>query len=239
MSDMEMFDKYIKEAGCDFCPAGSVEKFLVFAVQLKEWNEKFNLTAVDGMRDIVIKHFVDSLMLVKTYKSMDNITIADIGTGAGFPGIPAAIVSPSAKVALFESNSKKISFLEHVISVLGLENLEIIEGRSEVISREKKYREYFDVVAMRALAPFPIAMEISAGLVKKEGSLAYFASLKQLQEINSDNAWLKDIGCRMEKVFEYELPENYGRFCIVTAKKTGQTPSKYPRIYSMIKKKPL
>jgi 16S rRNA (guanine527-N7)-methyltransferase len=239
MSDMEMFDKYLKETGCDFCPAGSVEKFLVYAVQLKEWNEKFNLTAVSGLRDIVIKHFVDSLMLVKAYKSMQNLTIADIGTGAGFPGIPVAIVSPSAKVVLFESNSKKIFFLEHIRSVLGLENLEIIEGRSEEISREKKYREYFDLVIMRALAPFPIAMEISSGLVKKDGSLAYFASLKQLQEIDSDNAWLKDLWCRMEKVFEYELPENYGRFCIVNVKKTGQTPAKYPRIYSMIKKKPL
>jgi 16S rRNA (guanine527-N7)-methyltransferase len=239
MSDMETFGKYLKEAGCDFCTEGSVEKFLVFAVQLKEWNEKFNLTAVSGMRDIIIKHFIDSLMLVKAYQSLDSLTIADIGTGAGFPGIPVAIAKPSARVTLFESNSKKISFLEHIKSTLGLENLEIIEGRSEEISRDKKYREYFDVAAMRALAPFPIALEISSGLVKKEGSLAYFASRKQLQEINSDNVWLKDLGCRMEKTFEYELPENYGRFCIVTLKKTGPTPAKYPRIYSMIKKKPL
>ncbi|MGD0565738.1 MAG: 16S rRNA (guanine(527)-N(7))-methyltransferase RsmG, partial [Candidatus Goldiibacteriota bacterium] len=235
----ELFDKYLTEAGCDFCTAEHTGKFLLYAEELKEWNKKFNLTAVEGLREVIIKHFIDSLMLVKTYKSLDNLTIVDIGTGAGFPGIPASIVSPSSAVTLLESNSKKISFLNHIKIILGLKNLEIIEGRSEILSREKKYREFFDIAVMRALAPYPIAMEIAAGFVKPGGSLAYFASLKQLHEIKENNTWLGKLGCRLDKIFEYELPEGSGKFCIATACKQSLTHIKYPRLYSMIKKKPL
>ena len=239
MTDTELFNKYLTEAGCGFCTAENTVKFLLYAEELKEWNKKFNLTAVEGMREVVIKHFVDSLMLVKTYQSLDNLTVVDIGTGAGFPGIPVSIISPSSKVSLLESNSKKISFLNHIKTTLDLKNLEIIEGRSEELSHEKKFRESFDIAVMRALAPYPIAMEISAGLVKPNGSLAYFASLKQLQEIKNDNLWLKELGCGLDKIFDYELPEGSGKFCIVTANKQNHTNVKYPRLYSMIKKKPL
>lgn len=239
MNETEMFAKYLTDAGFDYCAQRGVDKFLAYSRELVEWNKKFNLTAVNGPREVIIKHFIDSLMLVKAYKSLDNLTVLDIGTGAGFPGIPVSIISPSTKVILLESNAKKISFLTHIKTTLALGNLEVVEGRSEDISREKKFREIFDIAVMRALAPYPIAMEISAGLVKKEGTIAYFASIKQLQEIKEDNLWLKELGCRRDEVFDYELPEGSGKFCIIKAKKTGQTPAKYPRLYSMIKKRPL
>jgi 16S rRNA (guanine527-N7)-methyltransferase len=239
MSERELFDRYLREAGLGFCGPDCAGKFVVYSGQLADWNRKFNLTALAGGREIIIRHFVDSLMLVKAYNSIENLTIADIGSGAGFPGVPAAISTPSSRVTLFESNSKKISFLNHIKETLSLDNLEVVEARSEEISRNKNYREYFDIVAMRALAAYPVAMEISAALAKKGGSLAYFASSKQMDEIKNDSMWLKELGCSTDGFFNYDLPENSGNFYIVKAKKDGPTPAKYPRLYSMIKKKPL
>jgi 16S rRNA (guanine527-N7)-methyltransferase len=239
MTERELFNRYLREAGLDFCGCECAEKFVVYLGLLEQWNTKFNLTALAGGRDIIIRHFVDSLMLVKAYNSIENLTIADIGSGAGFPGVPAAISTASAKVTLFESNSKKISFLNHIKNILSLDNLDVVEARSEEISRAKNYREHFDVVAMRALAAYPVAMEISAVMAKKGGSLAYFASSKQMEEIKNDSMWLNELGCSPDGFFNYDLPENSGNFYIVKAKKNSSTPAKYPRLYSMIKKKPL
>ena len=239
MSDTAMIKKYLAMSDI---PLGTDEiagKFGILLDLLKEWNEKFNLTSITDDREVVVKHFMDSLVLAKPNISQPWQTMIDIGTGAGFPGIPLAIVFPDRQITLSDSNGKKIVFLNQVRDSLGLKNITIIHGRSEDLSRSKKLRENFDMAVMRALAAFPVALELSSALVKTGGRVMYYASAKQASEISKDMKCLKELGCGLESIRGYALPEDMGNHSIVSVNKLWKTPFKYPRPYSLIKKKPL
>jgi 16S rRNA (guanine527-N7)-methyltransferase len=214
-------------------------KLSILLDMLKEWNDKFNLTSITQDGEVIIKHFVDSLMLVKSNNSKPWHTLIDIGTGAGFPGLPLAIIYPNREIFLSDANGKKILFLRQVKEELSLANVTIIHGRSEDLSRNSKLRDSFDAAAMRALSAFPIALELSAGLVKTGGQVLYYASSKQAQEINKQLDCFKELGCELAGSFAYELPENMGSHSIISVNKLWKTPFKYPRPYGVIKKKPL
>ncbi len=239
MADTTMIKKYLAMSDISLGTDELAGKFGTLLDLLKEWNEKFNLTSITEDTEVVIKHFIDSLMLVKSNKSQSWQTIIDIGTGAGFPGIPLAIIFPEKEVFLSDSNGKKILFLKQIQESLGLKNITILHGRSEVLSHSKKLRENFDMSVMRALAAFPVALELSSGLVKPGGQIIYYASAKQASEITKDMKCLKELGCVLNGMQEYILPEDMGTHSIVSVNKLWKTPFKYPRAYGVIKKKPL
>jgi 16S rRNA (guanine527-N7)-methyltransferase len=238
MDNRELLESTIKE----FEPAAgndTLEKFSMFQAELKEWNEKFNLTSLTDDKEIIIKHFADSLSILKTDAVSQCETLLDLGSGAGFPGIPVAIIAKDKRIFLVESNNKKISFLEHIKEKLALTNVFIIAARSETMAREKKYREKFDMAMARALAKFPIALELSIGLIRNEGYIAYYASQKQKPELIQSGKTLEKLKCEIELIYDYSLQDGLGEHAIVIVKKLWKTDSAYPREFNKIKRNPL
>ena len=160
--------KYLKEYGLNDI---QINKFEKYASLLLEWNEKFNLTAIKDIDEIEEKHFIDSLYLDK-YVELNNKSLLDVGTGAGFPGIPLAIVHPTLSVMLLESNGKKISFLKEVVKQLELTNVIIIQGRAEELDQREKY----DIVTARAVKELNVLLEISFYMVKVGGAFVAYKS---------------------------------------------------------------
>jgi 16S rRNA (guanine527-N7)-methyltransferase len=219
--------------------AEAISKFLIFSRELKEWNLKFNLTSITDEKEIVIKHFIDSIALLKTNVVSRCETLLDAGTGAGFPSIPIALISTNKRFFLLESNNKKIGFLEHIKTKLDLNNVFIIPQRSEIMSSNKHYREKYDCIMSRALAKFPIALEISIALVKKQGLMVYYASQKQKQEIITSANIFEKLGCEIDSIYDYSLPEGQGEHSLVIVKKLWKTDMAYPRLFNKIKRNPL
>ena len=201
---------------------------------LLEWNEKFNLTAITKPEEIEEKHFVDSLEILK-YFDLKNKTLLDVGTGAGFPGIVLAIAESKLRVTLLESNGKKVSFLKEVISQLKLKNIDVVQGRAEMI----KQRENFDVVTARAVKELNILLEITFHLVKVGGSLIAYKGPNGEEEVKKAAHALKALQAGDVRVINYELPVSKDGRTLVEVKKNIHTIKKYPRDYSEIVKKPL
>lgn len=239
MADIKMIKNYLSMSDGQLGTDEIAGKFALYLELLKEWNEKFNLTSITDDREVIIKHFLDSIMLVKSNKCKSWQTMVDIGTGAGFPGLPLAIIYPEKQIFLSDANGKKISFLKQVRETLGLKNITILKGRSEEISQSRQLRETFDLAVMRALAAFSVALELSVGLVKQGGQVVYYASAKQATEITKDMKCLNDLGCELGDIYDYVLPEDMGNHSLVTVNKLWKTPFKYPRLFGTIKKKPL
>ena len=209
-----------------------IEKFESYSSLLLEWNEMFNLTAITDKDEIVTKHFIDSLYLTK-YLSLDNVSLLDVGSGAGFPGIPLAIVSPNAKITLLESNGKKVSFLKEVVSKLGLSNVSIIQSRSE----ELKTREVYDYVTARAVKQLNILLEISVQLLKVNGIfIAYKGDASS--ELKEAEKAINKLSLEEIADYKYEL-DGAGKRELILLRKLKATPNKYPRNYSQIVKSPL
>lgn len=211
-----------------------IDAFEKYENLLLEWNEKFNLTAITKPEEIEEKHFVDSLEILK-YFDLKNKTLLDVGTGAGFPGIVLAIAEPKLKVTLLESNGKKVSFLKEVISQLKLKNIDVVQGRAEVL----KQRENFDVVTARAVKELNILLEIAFHLVKVGGSLIAYKGSNGEEEVKKAAHALKALQASDVRVINYELPVSKDGRTLVEVKKNIHTIKKYPRDYSEIVKKPL
>lgn len=239
MADIIMIKNYLAQVDPSLGTDETAGKFGILLELLKEWNGKFNLTSITDDKEIIIKHFMDSLMLVKANKSKPWQTLIDIGTGAGFPGLPLAIIFPDRELFLSDANGKKITFLKQVRESLGLKNITVIQGRSEELSQTKQMRETFDLAVMRALAAFPVALELSSTIVRPGGQVIYYASAKQSAEINKDLKCFKELGCELDSIQAYELPDEMGSHALITVNKLWKTPYKYPRPFGAIKKKPL
>lgn len=199
---------------------------------LVEWNEKFNLTTIIEDKGIYLKHFYDSLCLIKA-ADLNNKKICDFGTGAGFPGMVIAIVFSSSKVTLIESNSKKIIFLNEVKNKLKLDNVEIINDRVELFAR--KNRELFDIVTCRAVSSLDIILELSIAMLKING---LFLPLKANveEELNKSKNKIDVLGYSFERKIDYLLPCEESNRSIIIFKKIKETNIKYPREYKIIKK---
>lgn len=210
-----------------------LDLFNIYKELLKEYNKKFNLTSIIEDNDIYLKHFFDSLYLLTIDEVRNSTSILDIGTGAGFPGIPLAIMLPSTKITLIESNNKKCGFLNIVKSSLNLDNVEIICTRAE--NYTKINREKFDIATSRAVANLSILLELEIPSLKVNG---YFLPLKSniFDELKDSNQIINDLNCKVEKIINYNLPIENSKRTILKIKKEKITSNKYPREYNKILK---
>lgn len=214
-----------------------LKQFYNYMNLLIEWNKKINLTAITEPDEIILKHFVDSLTISK-YIS-DGTKVVDVGTGAGFPGIPLKIVRQDVDITLLDSLQKRINFLDEVINELNLEKITTIHSRVEDFGKNKKYREEFDIATSRAVANLSTLSEYLLPLVKVGGKvISMKGSLIQEELENSKNA-IKILGGQIEKVDEFDLPNSDISRNIVLIDKIKTTPNRYPRKAGEPSKKPL
>ena len=214
-----------------------IGKFELYASLLKEWNEKMNLTAITDDEGIAVKHFIDCIALIRYCRFSGKEKIIDIGTGAGFPGIPLKIMLPEIRLTMLDSLNKRLVFLAEIGRQLGFE-YELIHGRAEEFSIKPEYREKFDIAVSRAVANLPSLCEYCIPYVRTGG---YFISMKGPEGLNelaaSENA-LKHLGGRIAETVQADLPDGSSR-CIITIEKSKSTPLQFPRRGKKINKDPL
>lgn len=200
---------------------------------LIEKNKVMNLTAITQKEEVYLKHFYDSLTIVKIIDLNKIETLCDIGTGAGFPGLVIKILFPHLKIILVDSQNKRINFLQEVIENLNLINIEVINKRAEIYAKE--LREELDVVTSRAVASLNILVEYSIPLLKVKGN---FIAMKGNKEEYSEKA-LIELDCKIKEIKEFILPMENSKRTLIKIEKTKKTALKYPRKYSEMKKNPL
>lgn len=203
---------------------------------LLEYNTHTNLTAIKTKEEVYLKHFYDSLTIVKVLDLNKPLKILDIGTGAGFPGLVLAICFKEIEVHLLDSNNKKIKFLNEMIAKINIKNVKTIHDRTENLANIKK--EEYDFITSRAVAQLRILIETSFPLLKVNGSLIAMKSSIE-EEIKSSEGILIQINGVIEKIENFSLPLNAGERNIIKIKKLQSTPKNYPRAYATILKKPL
>lgn len=196
---------------------------------LVEWNEKINLTAITEPREVAIKHIVDSLSCYQEDLFAGDISLIDVGTGAGFPGLPLKIFCPELKLTLLDSLNKRVKFLQLVVDELGLDNVEVIHARSEEVARNKKYREQFDLATARAVARLPIICEYCLPFVKQGGTFIALKGRQYEEEIQEAQKAFSVLGGKLVKSMPVELPELEDKRAVVYIKKEKATPKVYPR----------
>lgn len=201
---------------------------------LVEYNKVMNLTGITEEEEVYLKHFYDSITLVRVVDLNNVSSLCDIGTGAGFPGIVLKIIFPELEVTLVDSLNKRIEFLKIVINELGLNKIEAIHARAEEYAIKNK--EKFDVVTARAVAALNILLEYSIPLVKVNG---YFVAMKGKSESEDANNALKLLSSKIEIIDNFLLPVEKSNRTLIKVKKEAKTSSKYPRKFADIKKKPL
>lgn len=218
-----------------------IGQFYEYYELLLEWNKVMNLTTITELEDVVTKHFVDSLSLVKAVSNLEDkgIKILDLGTGAGFPGIPLKIVFPDLEITLLDSLNKKIKFLNDVIEKLGLNGISAIHGRAEDYGREKAYREQYDYCVSRAVANLSTLSEYCMPYVKIGGAFIPYKSGKVEDEVAQAKGAIKLLGGKLEEVIAFMLPKTEMERTFVVIRKIEGTSKKYPRKAGLPSKEPL
>jgi 16S rRNA (guanine527-N7)-methyltransferase len=211
------------------------EKMEQYAAFLVEYNEKVNLTAVTEGGEILRKHFLDSMLLAKYADISENARVLDIGSGAGFPGVPLALARPDLQITLLDSLNKRIVFLQQLSALLGC-SCTAMHGRAELCAKMPEMREKFDVVTARAVAAMPTLAEYSLPFVKVGGT--WIAMKGPNEPIKPALQAIRMLGGELTDTIEYQLPGGDARV-IYVVKKVSQTPTKYPRNSGQIKQKPL
>lgn len=216
---------------------GMLRDFEIYAGLLLEWNEKVNLTAITEPEEVAVKHFLDSLMLLKAVDIKQNASLIDVGTGAGFPAVPLKIVRPDLKITLLDSLNKRVSFLTRLSSEL-LQDNAVIHGRAEQCGHDEKLRESFDFATARGVAGMPVLSEYCLPFVKEGGIFAALKGPEVGPEAEAARQAIQILGGHLEDIKSFELP-NQNKRSIVIIKKISQMPPKYPRMSAKIAKKPL
>jgi len=212
------------------------EQFNTYADLLVEWNKVMNLTAITEPDDIVMKHFVDSLLLFKAFDVPENAALIDVGTGAGFPGLPVKICRPDVRVTLLDSLQKRLNFLEAVSSAAGCETKRI-HARAEDAGREPALRESYDIACARAVAAMPNLCEYCLPFVKKGGVFIAMKGPGLEEELAAAERALRILGGKLESVHSFTLADGSERN-IAVIRKTKPTPPNYPRPAAKMKKQP-
>ena len=214
-----------------------IQQFIKYYEMLVEKNKVMNLTAITEFDEVIEKHFLDSLSLIKVYDLKKDISVLDMGTGAGFPGIPLKIAFPELKVTLADSLNKRILFLQEVIDELHLEKIEAVHARAEELGKNKAYREMYDLVVSRAVANLSSLEEYCVPFVKIGGNFISYKSGEIEEEVaNAKNATFL-LGGKVKDVYKFDLYEQKRSFVII--KKVKGTPKTYPRKAGTPTKTPL
>ena len=212
------------------------KQFELYYEILLEESQKYNLTSITSKEDVIIKHFYDSILLLK-YFNLSDKKVVDVGSGAGFPGIPLKIVCPEEKIVLVEPTTKRAKFLQLVIEKLDLKDIEVINDRAENVINN--YRECFDFATARAVAPLNILLELLVPFIKVNGKVLALKGSSLQEEIELSRKAFKELHVNVENIINDELPNNFGTRNLLVLNKQQQTSNKYPRVYAQIKKKPL
>lgn len=204
-----------------------IQKFYDYINLLVEWNKKINLTAITEEKDIILKHFVDSLTVLKYIK--ENKSIVDVGTGAGFPGIPLAIMNDSLKITLVDSLNKRINFLNEVCSKIKLKNTKAIHSRAEEFGQDNNYRESYDIAISRAVSNLTVLAEYLLPLVKVGGKIICMKGPDIEEELKQAKSAIDILGGKFERCDNFCLPKSDISRNIIIINKIKETPKKYPR----------
>lgn len=196
---------------------------------LVEWNKKINLTAITEPKDVAIKHMIDSLSCYRDELFYENASLIDVGTGAGFPGLPLKIFCPSLKLTLLDSLNKRVKFLQLVVDELGFKDVEVIHARSEEAARNRNYREKFDIATARAVARLPIICEYCLPFVKTGGVFIALKGRQYEDETEEARKAIKILGGEIERTVPIKLPEIDDKRAVIYIKKIKSTPKAYPR----------
>lgn len=232
----EKFEKGLEELGISLSEE-QIGQFLTYYEMLVEKNKVMNLTAITEFDDVIEKHFLDSLSLIKVCDLNRELSVMDMGTGAGFPGIPLKIVFPKLQVTLADSLNKRILFLQEVIDELGLNGVEAIHARAEELGKNKSYREQYDLVVSRAVANLASLEEYCVPFVKIGGSFISYKSGEIEEEVaNAKNATFL-LGGKVKNVYKFDLYEQKRSFVVI--EKCKGTPKTYPRKAGTPTKTPL
>jgi 16S rRNA (guanine527-N7)-methyltransferase len=206
---------------------------------LLEWDKKINLTAITDEKEIIIKHIIDSIMILTRINIPDGDVVADIGTGAGFPGIPIEIIRPDIFLSLVESSTKKAEFIKKVIDSLELKRVELINKRVEDIAKDPAYREKYSLAMSRAVADTVVLAEYTLPLVKIGGHAVFFKSRNVFKEVEEAKYAIELLGGRVEDIANVVVPFLNAERYLVSIEKVEHSPQKYPRRAGLPAKRPL
>ena len=215
------------------------EQFAAFTSLLLEWNQKINLTAITQPEEIVVKHYLDSALLLKSGVVENEMRAIDVGCGAGFPSIPVKILRPDLQFTLLDALNKRLLFLNRVIEELGLAGIDTLHMRAEDAGQMPEYRQKFDLCVARAVAPLNVLMEYCTPFLSRDG---YFVALKGpggYQELEDARNAIRLLQMELVKTVDLELPQTGQKRLLIVLKKVGDTPATYPRKAGKPAKKPL
>ncbi len=232
----ELMDNYLKELNIELSDL-QLNQFYKYMNILIEWNKVMNLTGITDPEEIIVKHFIDSLTVLD--KIGENDSVIDVGTGAGFPGIPIKIALPKTKLVLLDSLNKRIKFLNEVIEQLQLDNIETIHGRAEDYGKDKKYREKYDIAIARAVAPLNILLEYLMPFTKVKGKVLCMKASNSEEEIKNSSNAIKILGGELVNTEEFCIPTTDIKRRIIQVNKVKETNKKYPRKAGTPSKEPL
>ena len=232
----KIFNNYLEKLNLTLTEE-QIEKFYNYMNLLIEWNKKINLTAIVEPKGIILKHFIDSLTIEKYIKKGENII--DVGTGAGFPGIPLKIAREDLKITLADSLNKRINFLNEVINKLDLKNIETIHTRAEELGKNKKYREKFDIATSRAVANMSTLSEYLIPFIKVKGRCICMKSSDIDTELENAKKAINILGCKIESKDKFDLPNSDLGRSVIILRKVKNTPSKFPRKAGTPAKEPI
>ena len=238
--DFSQLKKDLNEFGIELT-AEMEEQFLLYYNMLIEWNSFMNLTAITDFDEVLKKHFTDSVSLIRAIPDLGEkkYRIIDIGTGAGFPGIPLKIVFPNISVVLLDSLNKRVNFLKEVISKLQLTDITAMHGRAEDFAQNKEYRESFDLCVSRAVANLATLSEYCLPFIKKNGRFISYKSEKVSEEFEISGKAISVLGGEYENQVTFELPDSDIYRNLFVIKKKSATPGKYPRKAGLPSKEPI
>ena len=231
-----LMNLYGNEIGLEFTEE-QLDKFFKYMNLLLEWNKKINLTAITEPEEVILKHFIDSLTISKYIDN--NKTLADVGTGAGFPGIALKIYRNDLKITLVDSLNKRINFLNEVIKELDLKEIETVHSRIEDFGKNKEYREKFDYTTARAVANLSVLSEYLIPIAKVDGQCICMKGSNIEEELNTSKNAIKTLGGKIQKIEEFNLPKSDITRNVIIIKKFKNTPDKYPRKAGIPAKEPL